>query len=87
MLALQNAYESNPKYGVKGIFDTFNKEQAEALDVYMDLMAKEYNFKGLSGKDNILSDELGQRIQNLIVSRLEPKQRILTKALEKQRQI
>ena len=83
LLALQNAYESNPKYGVKGIFDTFNKEQAEALDVYMDLMAKEYNFKGLSGKDNILSDELGQKIQNLIVSRLEPKQRILTKALEK----
>ena len=83
LLALQNAYESNPKYGVKGIFDTFNKEQAEALDVYMDLMAKEYNFKGLSGKDNILSDELGQRIQNLIVSRLAPKQRILTKALEK----
>ena len=83
LLALQNAYESNPKYGVKGIFDTFNKEQAEALDVYMDLIAKEYNFKGLSGKDNILSDELGQRIQNLIVSRLAPKQRILTKALEK----
>ena len=31
LLALQNAYETNPKYGVKGIFDTFNKEQAEGF--------------------------------------------------------
>jgi len=83
LLALQNAYETNPKYGVKGTFDTFNKEQAEALDVYMRLMAKEYNFQGLSGKDNILADELGQKIQNLIVQRLDPKQKVLTNALEK----
>jgi hypothetical protein len=34
LLALQNAYETNPKYGVKGIFDSFNKEQAEALDTF-----------------------------------------------------
>jgi len=83
LLALQSAYESNPKYGVKGIFDTFNKEQAEALDTYMALMAKEYNFQGLSGKDNILSDELGKMIRTKLAERLAPKQKILTNALEK----
>ena len=83
LLALQSAYESNPKYGVKGIFDTFNKKQAEALDTYMALMAKEYNFKGLSGKDNILSDELGKKIREKLAERLLPKQKILTNALEK----
>ena len=83
LLALQNAYETNPKYGVKGIFDTFNKEQAEALDTYMNLIAKEYNFQGLSGKDNILSDEIGKMIRTKIAERLAPKQKILTNALEK----
>ena len=83
LLALQNAYESNPKYGVKGIFDTFNKEQAEALDTYMNLITKEYNFKDLSGKDNILSDELGKKIRAKIAERLAPRQKILTNALEK----
>tara|TARA_R100001594_G_scaffold62451_1_gene96795 strand:- start:310 stop:3426 length:3117 start_codon:yes stop_codon:yes gene_type:complete len=83
LLALQNAYETNPKYGVKGIFDTFNKEQAEALDTYINLITKEYNFKGLSGKDNILSDELGVKIRAKIAERLLPRQKILTNALEK----
>ena len=83
LLALQNAYETNPKYGVKGIFDTFNKKQAEALDTYMALIAKEYNFKGLSGKDNILSDELGKKIRAKIAERLAPRQKVLTNALEK----
>ena len=82
-LALQHAYETNPKYGVKGILDTFNREQAEALNTYMKLMAKEYNFKGLSGKDNILSDELGKKIRIKLAERLVPKQKILTNALEK----
>jgi len=82
LLALQNAYESNPKYGVKGIFDSFNKEQAEALDTFFLLASDPYNYKGISGKDNILSDELGKKIQNVILQRLEPRQKILTKALE-----
>ena len=82
LLALQNAYESNPKYGVKKIFDDFNEEQADALNTYMNLMAKEYNFQGLSGKDNILSDEIGQKIQQKIIERLSPKQKFLIKQLE-----
>tara|TARA_R100000900_G_scaffold42098_1_gene34388 strand:- start:254 stop:3373 length:3120 start_codon:yes stop_codon:yes gene_type:complete len=82
LLALQNAYESNPKYGVKKIFDDFNEEQADALNTYMNLMAKEYNFQGLSGKDNILSDEIGQKIQQKIIERLSPKQKFLVKQLE-----
>jgi hypothetical protein len=82
LLALQNAYETNPKYGVKGIFDSFNKEQAEALDTFFLLASDPYNYKGISGKDNILSDELGKKIQNVILQRLEPRQKILTKALE-----
>ncbi len=82
-LALQHAYETNPKYGVKGILDTFNREQAEALNTYMELMAKEYNFPGISGKDNILSDELGKKIRIKLAERLAPKQKILTNALEK----
>jgi hypothetical protein len=83
LLAVQNGFETNPKYGVKGIFDTFNKEQAEALNTYMALMSKEYNFQGLSGKDNILSDQLGKKIREKLAERLFPKQKILTNALEK----
>ena len=83
LLALQNAFEQNPKYGVKGIFDAFNKEQAEALDTYFNLITDPYNYAGVSGKDNILSDELGKKIQNKIVERLAPRQKILTEALEK----
>jgi len=82
LLALQNAYETNPKYGVYGIFDSFNKEQAEALNTFFLLASDPYNYKGISGKDNILSDELGKKIQNVILSRLEPRQKILTNALE-----
>ena len=82
LLALQNAYESNPKYGVKKIFDDFNEEQADALNTYMSLMAKEYNFQGLSGKDNILADEIGEKIQQKIIERLSPKQKFLIKQLE-----
>ncbi len=48
----------------------------------MKLMAKEYNFKGLSGKDNILSDEIGEKIQQKIIERLNPKQKFLIKQLE-----
>jgi len=36
----------------------------------------------LSGKDPIAADELGKMIQNKIIQRLNPKQKILTKALE-----
>ena len=82
LLALQNAYESNPKYGVNKILGDFNKEQADALNTYMNLMAKEYNFQGLSGKDNILSDEIGEKIQQKIIQRLNPKQKFLIKQLE-----
>ena len=82
LLALQNAYESNPKYGVNKILGDFNKEQADALNTYMNLMAKEYNFQGLSGKDNILSDEIGEKIQQKIIERLNPKQKFLIKQLE-----
>jgi len=82
LLALQNAYESNPKYGVDGILGKFNKQQADALNTYMNLMAKEYNFQGLSGKNNILSDEIGEKIQQKIIERLSPKQKFLIKQLE-----
>lgn len=83
LLALQNAYETNPKYGVKSkIFEPFNKEQADALNTYMRLMAKEYNFPGLSGKDNILADEIGVKIQQKIMERLSPKQKLLIRQLE-----
>ena len=82
LLALQNAYESNPKYGVKGSFDTFNKEQAEALDTFFLLAGDPYNYKGISGKDPITADQLGKMIQNKIVERLNPRQKILTNALE-----
>ena len=52
------------------------------MDTFFLLASDPYNYKGISGKDNILSDELGKKIQNVIVSRLEPRQKILTNALE-----
>jgi len=82
-LALQHAYETNPKYGVKGIFTSFNEEQAEALNMYMKLITDGYNFKNLSGKDPIGADEVGKMIQNSILKRLNPRQKALTNALQK----
>ena len=52
------------------------------MDTFFLLASDPYNYKGISGKDNILSDELGKKIQNVILQRLEPRQKILTKALE-----
>ena len=82
-LALQHAFETNAKYGVDGIFDSFNKEQAEALNTYFLTASGPYNFKALKGDDLIARDELGTLIQNTIIRRLDPKQKVLTKALEK----
>ena len=81
-LALQHAYETNPKFGVKGTFNTFNKEQALALNNYMKLITDGYNFKNLSGKDPIGADQVGKMIQNAIIKRLNPRQKALTTALE-----
>ena len=50
-LALQHAYETNPKYGVKGVVDTFSKEQADALNTYFKLITDGFNYKNLTGKD------------------------------------
>jgi len=82
-LALQHAFETNAKYGVDGTFDAFNKEQAEALNTYFLTASSPYNFKSLKGDDIIARDELGTKIQNTILKRLDPRQKVLTKALEK----
>jgi hypothetical protein len=82
-LALQHAFETNAKYGVDGILDAFNKEQAEALNTYFLTASSPYNFKALKGDDLIARDELGAKIQNTIIKRLDPRQKVLTKALEK----
>ncbi len=82
-LALQHAYETNPKYGVKGVVDTFSKEQADALNTYFKLITDGFNYKNLTGKDPIGADQVGKLIQNTIIKRLDPRQKILTNALEK----
>ena len=83
LLALQHAFESNIKYGVKSTFDTFNKEQAEALNTYFNIITGPYKKTALSGKDPIAADELGQLIKNKVLERLSPRQKALTQALEK----
>ena len=82
-LALQHAYETNPKYGVKGVIDTFSKEQADALNTYFKLITDGFNYKNLTGKDPIGADQVGKLIQNTIIKRLSPREKILTNALEK----
>ena len=59
LLALQHAFESNIKYGVKGQFDTFNRKQAEALNTYFNIITGPYKKTALSGKDPIAADVLG----------------------------
>ena len=82
-LALQHAYETNPKYGVKSTIEEFSKEQADALNTYFKLITDGFNYKNLTGKDPIGADQVGKLIQNTIIERLNPRQKILTNALEK----
>jgi len=81
-LALQHAYETNPSFGVKGVIDTFTKEQADALNTYFKLATDGFNYKNLTGKDPIGADQVGKLIQNTIIKRLSPRQKVLTNALE-----
>lgn len=80
LLAIQNAFESNPKYGFKGQFHSFGKDQAEALDAYFNLIRKNYSTRGLNGKDPIAADEVGIKIKNVIDSRLDPQKKALIDA-------
>ena len=82
-LALQHAYETNPKYGVKATIDKFTEEQAKALNTYFKLITDGFNYKNLTGKDAIGADQVGKLIQNTIIKRLDPRQKVLTNALEK----
>ena len=83
LLAIQNAFESNPKYGFKGQFHSFGKEQAEALDAYFNLIRGKYSARGLNGKDPIAADEVGIQIKKVIDSRLDPQKKALIDAQAK----
>ena len=84
LLAIQNAFESNPKYGFKGQFHNFGKEQAEALDAYFNLIRKgNYSVRGLNGKDPIAADEVGIQIKKILDSRLDPQKKALIDAQAK----
>jgi hypothetical protein len=81
LLAIQNAFESNPKYGFKGQFHSFGKDQAEALDAYFNLIRKgNYSARGLNGKDPIAADEVGIQIKKILDSRLDPQKKALIDA-------
>lgn len=80
LLAIQNAFESNPKYGFKGQFHSFGKDQAEALDAYFNLIRGKYSTRGLNGKDPIAADEVGIQIKKVIDSRLDPQKKALIDA-------
>jgi hypothetical protein len=80
LLAIQNAFESNPKYGFKGQFHSFGKDQAEALDAYFNLIRGNYSARGLNGKDPIAADEVGIKIKKVIDGRLDPQKKALIDA-------
>tara|TARA_R100001129_G_scaffold167366_1_gene134973 strand:+ start:6398 stop:9565 length:3168 start_codon:yes stop_codon:yes gene_type:complete len=51
LLAKQVAYEKNPFYGMRGQFDTFNKQRADALNAYFNAARKRFSNKSVMGND------------------------------------
>jgi hypothetical protein len=73
LLAIQNAFEKQPKYGFQGTYTTMNKKNAEALDAYFKLISESYG-----GKD-FTPDQVGVKINQVLQNQLNPERQALAK--------
>jgi len=73
LLAIQNAFEKQPKYGFQGTYSTMNKKNAEALDAYFKLINESYG-----GKD-FTPDQVGVKINQVLQNQLNPERQALAK--------
>jgi hypothetical protein len=73
LLAIQNAFERQPKYGFQGTYSTMNKKNAEALDAYFKLINESYG-----GKD-FTPDQVGVKINQVLQNQLNPERQALAK--------
>jgi hypothetical protein len=73
LLAIQNAFEKQPKYGFQGTYSTMNKKNAEALDAYFKLISESYG-----GKD-FTPDQVGVKINQVLQNQLNPERQALAK--------
>ena len=73
LLAVQNAFERQPKYGFQGTYSAMNKKNAEALDAYFKLINESYG-----GKD-FTPDQVGVKINQVLQNQLNPERQALAK--------
>ena len=73
LLAIQNAFERQPKYGFQGTYSAMNKKNAEALDAYFKLTNESYG-----GKD-FTPDQVGVKINQVLQQQLNPERQALIK--------
>jgi hypothetical protein len=73
LLAIQNAFEKQPKYGFQGTYSAMNKKNAEALDAYFKLISESYG-----GKD-FTPDQVGVKINQVLQNQLNPERQALAK--------
>jgi hypothetical protein len=73
LLAIQNAFEKQPKYGFQGTYSAMNKKNAEALDAYFKLINESYG-----GKD-FTPDQVGLKINQVLQQQLNPERQAFIK--------
>jgi len=77
LLSVQAAFESDPKYGLTGFYNTWNRQNAEALDAYFGLLNK-----GIENP-SITKDVIGQKINEVMTKNLDPVRKTLLDAQTK----
>jgi hypothetical protein len=73
LLAIQNAFEKQPKYGFQGTYQAMNRENAEALNTYFGLINNSY------GGKNFTPDQVGSKISQVMQNELNPERQTLKK--------
>jgi len=77
LLAVQSAFESDPKHGLTGFYNTWNKNNAEALDAYFGILNKDIT------NPAITQDIVGKKISDVMQQSLDPKRQALSAAQAK----
>ena len=77
LLAVQSAFESDPQFGKTKFYNTWNRNNAEALDAYFGVLNKDIT------NPAITQDVVGKKISDVMQQNLEPKRQALAAAQAK----